>query len=619
MQEQAKPPRFRGCYPHSLSFQRDILPHDKFIRRQLEKCKYLKETHDGKYIKGNYPKLFMQIYDPEIAKLAGKNLVNFDNIDCQDIRCTCDNKFRYEQIFTSDTANRDSILYNNCKRTIFAAAKRQMKSAPMPDLEVARDFLRFARQKVEDLIGDDLRNFGYSYNQWYNHLTLAKQKRMDAIHEFIHGNDPLKEHFRSVSDTNPKMFHYEGICKVEVQAIDGKPRMVCAIPDLIKYIMGPVCWKLEELFAEKIPSYCGGKNLSQMEEQINKYIDDGYVLVAEGDGSAFDNTQDVMLKELDRYIYRLILDKIYHVPRELFEYVSQSVYKVMDIYYNENKRRIPIMTYAVLGTVFSGDCDTTLMNTLRMGFYNWYTLEKGHLRFGQDFVCFSKGDDFSVMLRLHVGENLVRFYYNKYWLGKPKPTGPIYDGLDERIHGLGQILKMLDFGPPNTFKFCSLRAWYKNYGTQHIYLTRNPDKLTTLSKYSRKILHLGGAAAARYCLDQALALKVSYAGIDYFDAMSDMYIKRASKFACEKLIYAPIGSSTKDRRRTLPLEAEELYDGFLRTPRKVCVKIVGSYWDTIKRLETVNETNLAPDELRVVNEQINAEYADRPISLLEQY
>jgi hypothetical protein len=116
-----------------------------------------------------------------------------------------------------------------------------------------------------------------------------------------------------------------------------------------------------------------------------------------------------------------------------------------------------------------------------------------------------------------------------------------------------------------------------------------------------------------------LALKVSYAGIDYFDNMSDMYIRRASKFANEKLIHAPFGLSAKDRRRTLPLEAEELYDGYLRTPRKVCVKIVGSYWDTIKRFETINETKLTPDQLRVVNEQINAEYADRPIYLLEQY
>jgi hypothetical protein len=617
MQEQAKPPRFQGCYPHILSCRRDMLPHDKFIEHTLNKCEYLTKTQDGSY-EGNFPKLIIHIHDPEIAELAGKKMEKFDDIDCQDIRCTCDNKFRYEQLFSSGTCERDSILYNNCKRTIFAAAKRQMKSAPVPTLEVVEDFLSFARQKIDDLIGDDLKSFGYSYNQWYNHLTLAKQKRMDAIHEYIHGNDPLKEHFSSISDMDPKMLHYEGICKVEVQEIDGKPRMVCAIPDLIKYVMGPVCWKLEELFADKIPSYCGGKNLTQMEKQINDYIDAGFVKVAEGDGSAFDNTQDVMLKELDRYVYKLIMDKIYHVPRELFEYISQSVYKVMDIYYNEGKRRKPIMTYAVLGTVFSGDCDTTLMNTLRMGFYNWYTLERGHLDFGKDFVCFSKGDDFSVMFGLHVDEDIVRHYYKTYWLGKPKPTGPAYEGLDDRIYGLGQILKMLDFGPPNTFKFCSLRAWYKNYGTQHIFLTRNPDKLTTLSKFSRKVLHLGGAAAARYCLDQALALKVSYANINYFDAMSDMYVKRAIKFANEKLVHAPFGLSAKDRRRTLPLEAEELYDGFQRTPRRTCVKIVGSYWDTIKRYETVNETNLAPDELRVVNEQIDAEYADRPIWLLEQ-
>lgn len=616
MQEQAAPPRFKGMYPYKKSIPIKYLPHDKSFRkliRKLTKLGVLRQ--EGDQVVGHFPKLNLIVRDKEIKTLAAKDLEMFDQIDCQDIRCTCDEKPRYTQLFSDTSVHKDSILYNNCKRTIFAAAKRQMKSAPIPDENVCSEFLAFAKQKIDQLIGDDLDSFGYSYNQWFNHLTRDKQLRMEKVHEFIHGTDPLKEHYISVSSIDPKKFHYEAICKVEVQGIDGKPRMVCSIPDLIKYIMGPITWKLEELFSEKIPCYCGGLNLTQMQDKINHYIDDGFVVAAEGDGSAFDNTQDFQLKELDRYIYNRIIGRVHHVPKELFEYVANMIYKTMDVIHNCGKQRKTIMSYTVLGTVFSGDCDTTLMNTLRMGMYNWFTNYKLGLEFGKHFICFSKGDDFTVMYKLGLDFAKVKRGYDDLWLKKPKFTGPAYEGLDERIYGLGQILKFIEFGPPCSIKFCSLRAWYTNYHTQHIYLTRDPGKFTTLSKYSRKFLHLSKLDKARYLYDQALALRVSYPGIHYFEDMAAMYEKLARYLDDNNQTLKTYKHGEKIRI-TLPLEAEEQYDGFSYKPRKVCVKIVGSYWQTMKKIETTQETKLAPSCLAIVNNQIDSEFADRPISML---
>jgi len=616
MQDQAAPPRFTGLYPFKKLIPIKYLPHDKSFSKLLRKLQRSGDlVQEGDCIYGNLPKLNLIIRDKEIKNLAAKDLVNFDKIDCQDIRCTCTDKPRYAQIFSDTTVDRDSILYNNCKRTIFAAAKRQIKSAPIPDEQVCNEFLNFAKQKIDQLIGDDLNSFGYSYNQWFNHLTRSKQKRMEKVHEYIHGTDPLNEHFTNVSSMDPSKLHYEAICKVEVQGTDGKPRMVCSIPDLIKYIMGPVTWKLEELFSEKIPCYCGGLNLTQMQDKINHYIDDGFVIAAEGDGSAFDNTQDFQLKELDRYIYNRILDKIHHVPKELFEYVANMIYKTMDVIHNTGKQRKTIMTYTVLGTVFSGDCDTTLMNTLRMGMYNWFTNYKLGLEFGKHFICFSKGDDFTVMYKLGVNLSKVKLGYDELWLKKPKFTGPAYEGLDDRIYGIGQILKFIEFGPPSSIKFCSLRAWYTNYHTQHIFLTRDPGKFTTLSKYSRKFLIMGKKDKARYLYDQALALITSYPGINYFQDMAAMYLRMAKTIDNENEVLKTYKNG-KDIRITLPLEAEEQFDGYSYKPRKTCVKIVGSYWETMKSIETKQTSKLTPSCLELVNSQIDAEFSDRPISML---
>lgn len=643
MQKQAAPHRFREFYPNEMQIPNEYIPVEltKAIKDFNEKYNpTFKQDHIFKY-----PKLLLRINDLEILNLAtghqydsldkydpeflkqNKMYVaeypNFDNIDCKDITCDCRyrGQYDYEQIYgkENNTNNETVILYRTCKRTIFAAAKRQIKSAPVPDPVVAADFITFGKKKIDQYLGDDLLDFGYSYNQWFNHLNAEKQRNMLLIQE------KLKE-FPEDLETAMKMpefrklFHYEGICKKELQNFDGKPRMVCKIPDLVKYVMGPVCWKLEEIFTEHLPCYCGGMNLTEMQDKINKYIDEGYTLVAEGDGSAFDNTQDVMLKELDRYVYEKVADKVYHVPKELFLYCAMQYYKIMDIVNVDPiaKKRKTLMTYAVLGTVFSGDCDTTLMNTMRMGLYNWYTNERNGFEFHKDYICFSKGDDFTVMYHFkydnEYGKYMIQQAYKKYWLSKykPRPNEPEYDA---RQHGLGQILKFIEFGHPNSIKFCSLRAWYMSPYSDHIYLTRNPEKFYGLGKFSRKLRGKNNREAMTYIIDQAIALKANYAGIDFFEMIIQNYLQTAYEIKEDNFdaILKQRVAIAKDRRQTLPLEIDDFDTECLlynKTPRKseMKIKVNESYWGSQQRAERAQLYKLNEKELRYVNSQINAEF-----------
>lgn len=632
MQKQADPWAFDGnhpaCSPTSGSVPCEVQP----------------------LLKGGCPKLLVRLFDRELQQLSGaqddnwhlvSDIPDFNNLDFRKVTCTCHHKkptgieHDFESMFDYQPLNQEAILYRSCKRTILAAAKRQVKSAPTPDPKVVKAFLAFAKDKIRYCMGDDLTHFGYSFNQWFNHLNSAKQQRMALVHEYIHGT-PLPgfkqhslvelfkallpgysgpmEYYRTVEQLPAEMLRYKGICKVEIQSVDGKPRMVCSIPDLIKYVMGPICWRLEEMAADHLPVYCGGMNLSEMEDKINHYIDQGFDLVAQGDGSAFDNTQDVSLKELDRWIYRQLYPFIHHVPRELFALCSQLIYKVMDINLRDQitGKTSTLMRYAVCGTVFSGDCDTTLMNTIRMGMYNWFTNESMGLELGTHYVCWSKGDDFTVIYnRRLVDEQFIRRGYYRLWLSKPSKSAPgCSDLYDSRQYGLGQILKMLDFGGPNSFAFCSLNAWYTNYGTGHIVLTRNVAKLFNLGNYSRKIKCMTNLAASQYLVDQAEALLVSYGGIHIFDEAAQCLLKRADMFRRAACYNKFRKRGSHDPRITLALENHLEQSIFHITFRNKYRNILhnASYWETVKSYEMVREKKLTGSALECVNSQIDALY-----------
>jgi hypothetical protein len=334
--------------------------------------------------------------------------------------------------------------------------------------------------------------------------------------------------------------------------------------------------------------------------------------VVEGDGSAFDNTQDVKLKEVDRYLYQQVEHAVYHVPKEQFRKISQSLYKTMKIKYIKDKKQHTMMKYSILGSVFSGDCDTTLCNTMRMALYNIYVNEKYGFRYGIDYKAISKGDDFTVFYKPYVKDEQIHELYKNYFLTSAD---------DIREFGLGQVLKMLNIGDPTSLSFCSLRAYAIDNTHTQVLLVRNPEKFLNLSKYSRKSKSMTIKQKIEYLIQQSVALRTQYGGIKIFDLMAQAYELQATilaenKFEVLQKCMKPAVEKIYEARKII----EQFDRNYAETPeyqllygikhRKMMYKIRDSYWETMKILQDAAVKQLTEEQKEYVNKQIELEISE---------
>jgi hypothetical protein len=641
-----------NTHPGLIKLEKRLLPDEDFILlTKLVEKKLLMEDDLYFYRTPTYgfPRLLIDIKDKDLMQLSHKVhpevyqyieemklprelkhwFHTINDIPVASIPDYTPKKIGFEKIIGTKIHDetKDVMMYGKNKQTLFAAAKRQMKTAPCPSTKIAKDFINWATTKIEEEIGADLDTFSYNYNQWYNHLSAPKQLLIEDIDNYHHH----REKFFDLPARKQKQvlnLHYEAIVKAELQAADGKPRMVCSIPQRIKYTMGPVCWQLEEICTQKLKGYCGGKNLTEMAQDIMKYLEQGFTKVVEGDGSAFDNSQDVLLKGLDRYIYNRIKNRIYHVPKEEFELISNLHYKTMDVKYTQNNNKYTYMTYKVLGTVFSGDSDTTLANTIRMAMYNRYANEQFGLKYGQDFIVFSKGDDFSVLYKESIDNDLIRQIYDTYFLSKPEGNFKI---LDTRVGKLGQICKFLDIGAADSFKFCSLRSWYTDkLDSTKVTLTRNPAKLYTISQYSIKTKSMSYINKAKYLIQQAVDYEMNYPGIEEFEIMAQAcrdhayQLLKYSKEPEKKIKTYERMLAKKKRRNEKVIDFTnkmdinkllmELYE--IKSRSKFENLIYSDYWENVKARENQRYDARSKEEVDYINEQINAEFDTEELKTL---
>jgi hypothetical protein len=605
------------------------------IEKHAESPLYtLEEIHphpDYQFINGNYArrlkinnmnKMMQRLKEKIVAEhqleieTQQRNWLDFCKV--ADIQCKCPQNIAFEKVLALQQLDQkqQAMAYNSCIHSIFAAAKRQMKRAPTPEPQIADDFVQFAKEYINKHIGDKLRNFGYSFNQWYNHNNAQKQKDIDRYLQSLVDRASFTK--REYADL--QTIKYKGICKVEIQPTNGKPRMVCSIPIRTKTVMGPVTWRLEEICCKHLPGYCGNKNLQQMSDEVNKLLEQGFTKIVEGDGSGFDNTQDVSLKEVDRWLYRQIEDKIYHVPKSEFHYISQQLYKTMVVQYldKEAKKKKNLFEYSILGTVFSGDCDTTLCNTIRMALYNIYVNTKAGLVLDKDFKVWSKGDDFTIFYKPYVSNELIKSAYDKYFV-KPE----MFNGQPLQ-YGLGQILKFLTIGNADTLSFCSLRALYTDFNENKIILVRDYRKFNNISLYARKIKTMQGKHRVQYLLQQAASIRAVYKGINIFDNFAAAFEQAAQTYAlqytkdeklADRLLQVSMNmiiKTAKSARYQCSQFAEIVEDEYRTLIYNIqknskFFKIQADYWETIKKMQELVSYKLTKQEYDYINQQIEAE------------
>lgn len=568
------------------------------------------------YLNRQMRRLREQIYFHHRLQIETENINWLDFCKVADIPFHCPQRIVYEKILALQDLDQkqQAMMYNSCIHSIFAAAKRQMKRAPTPEPEIADEFVEFAKQYITEHIGEELKMFKYSFQQWYAHNNLKKQKDIDKyLHARRNAADFTEQEYKDLMTEK-----YKGICKLEIQPTDGKPRMVCAIPIRTKVTMGPITWRLEEICSKKLPGYCGNKNLQQMSKEVNQILSEGFTKIVEGDGSGFDNTQDVSLKEVDRWLYKQVADKVYHVPKEDFMHISQSLYKTMLVQYIEDKKKHTLLEYSILGSVFSGDCDTTLCNTIRMALYNIFTNVKAGLVYGRDFKVFSKGDDFTVFYKPYVPNSLITAAYDRYFLKGDQVTGK------PQVYGLGQICKFLTIGNADSLSFCSLIALYKDVSESSVILVRDFRKFNHISRYCRKIKSLQGRKRVEYLVQQAISLRATYKGIQVFELMAQAFEQAATQYAMymakgneqlankicqDSIVYVQKVIQFARNQRAMEADIAEnemdkiLYDIGLNHE---FFKIGDNYWDTIKRLQEKVSYNLTKAEYDYINEQIQA-------------
>jgi hypothetical protein len=262
------------------------------------------------------------------------------------------------------------------------------------------------------------------------------------------------------------------------------------------------------------------------------------------------------------------------------------------------------------------------MNTTRMAMYNRYVNDKAGLVFGKDYICFSKGDDFTLMYKPYVTKDFINRAYYRYFL-KSVP-----DPKDQKAstYGIGQVLKFLEGGDLSIIKFCSLRAWFLDDTETSIFLTRDISKFLTLAKYSVKTKSYNFAQKVIYLRDIAYSLRINYKGIKFFENLANHYDKLADrikqdakitdkeirKLRTKQKISMKLNENSYDQQFITQLEKENIEDvGHRKHQYKMAANM--SYWDFMKTIEKKHTMALTQKQADYVSKQIELEIGEEII------
>lgn len=322
-------------------------------------------------------------------------------------------------------------------------------------------------------LADIFYDFHYSFEVWYNHLTADQQLEIDRIqHDTI-----LKR--------NCSIF-----CKGEKQQYDNPPpknRCISALNDNHKYVMGPIIYSMEQ-YVKKMKGYGGGQNWDDLATTLNDWRNKDYKLI-QSDISGMDRSIKMELKNIIFHkIYQLIEQYVYHVPIEVFRVHAYPVRTTMLAKIFTKDGLVDFGHANIEGTVFSGSCDTTLMNTLVTVILNRFTFERTLGLHSDDYDLKCKGDDNMAGVPRHINNYTYvdAFSQNYYFSTQVKNSLANLYGQ----HGFGLTMKFLQCSDNlDDADFCSTNSFYC-YTCKTFRITRRLDRFIELTPWSSAVIPL---------------------------------------------------------------------------------------------------------------------------------
>lgn len=446
------------------------------------------------------------------GKYEGKDLVDWKvkipaKLTCDEfLACNCgETSVGLVQVMPEIAGAEEPIIYHVCSATNYCAAKRQVTAVPKPDDAMILDFQVWFEGIFQREIRPLLDRTTISVKAWLNHLSAHKQRPVLKIHnehpEYMYDDHNLVEHYKVLGiDASTD---YEMFVKSEKQLYsEGKApknRCICAPNSMHKYVMGPVCWTLENTF-KNFHGYCGGASWADLEMQYDQWEFAGLTQTLQLDGSGFDRTQHQVIKDIvDQRIYSYLAEvgKIWHVPVDTFLRFALSRERKVKVTHRSKdcfkQRVIGDGYFKQIGAVFSGSADTTLMNTLRMSLYNRYVCERlCGLEWGA-YEVKSKGDDTVAVFRTDTNMDFIIQNYKRAFV-----YGVSSSKYSTTIHGLGQIAKYFKIGTIEDIDFCSTETvWCPRMGGYKI--LRQLKRFATTTVWSRSAKSLGFNEFKIYC------------------------------------------------------------------------------------------------------------------------
>lgn len=465
-------------------------------------------------------------------------------------------------------------IYHPCWANNIAALTRMCMQIPKPDPMILLEFKAWWKKEFES-IKQLIKECQPDHIAWFNHLTKKKQQEVAQFYD-IEGADVKTE--VTMKDV-PDMCVYNNFVKSEKQfGATAKTRCICSPNYSYKFVAGPVTYALEQIFKQHFKGYKVPLTWEEQEQHLNRYEELGHDMTVQMDGKFFDLTQDDDLKFIDRDVYETIAPNVTHVDPAVFLATITPEWRTIRPSCVVEGKVVTYGSVKVRGKTFSGSCDTTLMNTIRMACYVRFMLERKGI---YEYETWVKGDD-TVIFTSQANKDTITTSISELFVSedewKARPT---------LIKGLGQVAKFVKMGSYIDFDFCSTMCIKTKHGYKIL------RKLVNIMEKEHYSVKIASQDAAHYHNELLISAR---AWLGSEQTIISAYYDRVHPYTVG---LKPKSNKNVDNRTILPgatLTYTEVYDNYEEMVLK----------------ERASKTNFTNDELleslsaMIETDQLNA-------------